>query len=295
MKSLLYSIYIFIASFNIVFSTFQTSFFKQINKEYIHQNLVISPLSVYQVLSLTSNGAKGKTLEEILTTLYSNNTEELNEINLSILNGFNNLTSVEISSAIITNFIPEDKFVNKVYTYNSSVEIIKWALREHQIEQINKWCENKTHGNITKIIDSLDEETMMLLLNVIYFNGAWNKKFNPNYTSKHIFNNFGDRNQQVKIDMMYIKEKFNYYEDNLIQIIEIPFERDSISAFVFLTKYDTNINDFIAELDDEKLNNYYTQMNYDEVALYMPKFKIESNYRFKQALKILGIKKFLIS
>ena len=291
MKSFLYSICITITSFNIILSSFQTSFFKQINKDYIHQNLVISPLSVYQVLSLTSNGAKDKTLEEILITLNSNSTEELNEINLSILNAFNDFTSIEISNAIISNFTPEGKFLNMAYTYNSSVEIIKETILKQQIEQINKWCENKTHGKITKIIDSLDKETMMLLLNVIYFKGEWSKKFNPYYTSKHFFNNFGNRNKSVQIDMMYIKEKFNYYEDNFTQIIEMPFQKDSISAFVFLPKYDCNINDFIAELDDEKLNNYYTQMNYEEVSLHIPKFELESNYIFNHALKKLGIKK----
>lgn len=291
MKYFLYSICITITSFNIILSSFQTSFFKQINKDYIHQNLVISPLSVYQALSLTSNGAKDKTLEEILTTLNSNNTEELNEINLSILNAFNDFTSIEISNAIISNFTPEVKFLNMAYIYNSSVEIIKGTILEQQIKQINKWCENKTHGKITKIIDSLDKETMMLLLNVIYFKGEWSKKFNPYYTSKHFFNNFGNKNQSVQIDMMYTKEKFNYYEDNFTQIIEMPFQKDSISAFVFLPKYDCNINDFIAELDDEKLNNYYTQMNYEEVSLHIPKFELESNYIFNHALKKLGIKK----
>ena len=291
MKSFLYSICITITSFNIILSSFQTSFFIQINKDYIHQNLVISPLSVYQALSLTSNGAKDKTLEEILITLNSNSTEELNEINLSILNAFNDFTSIEISNAIISNFTPEGKFLNMAYTYNSSVEIIKETILKQQIEQINKWCENKTHGKITKIIDSLDKETMMLLLNVIYFKGEWSKKFNPYYTSKHFFNNFGNKNQSVQIDMMYTKEKFNYYEDNFTQIIEMPLEKDSISAFVFLPKYDYNINDFIAELDDEKLNNYYTQMNYEEVSLHIPKFELESNYIFNHALKKLGIKK----
>jgi len=43
-------------------SSFQTSFFKELNKQFINKNLIISPLSAYQVLSLAANGAKEKTL-----------------------------------------------------------------------------------------------------------------------------------------------------------------------------------------------------------------------------------------
>ena len=46
--------------------SFQTTFFKEMNKEYINKNLLISPLSAYQVLGLTANGAKGETVNQML-------------------------------------------------------------------------------------------------------------------------------------------------------------------------------------------------------------------------------------
>ena len=52
--------------------TFQTQMFKKIHnttKIESKKNILISPLSVYQIISLLSNGAKGKTQEEILQTL----------------------------------------------------------------------------------------------------------------------------------------------------------------------------------------------------------------------------------
>ena len=63
---------------NLCLNSFQTSFFKQMNKNFIKKNLILSPLSVYQILSLTSNGAKGKTLQEMLSALSSDNINELN-------------------------------------------------------------------------------------------------------------------------------------------------------------------------------------------------------------------------
>ena len=44
------------------------------------------------------------------------------------------------------------------------------------VNQVNKWCDNKTHGKI-KIIDKLDGNIFMIILNVVNFKGIWLKNF----------------------------------------------------------------------------------------------------------------------
>ena len=46
--------------------SFQMRFFQEMNLENINKNLDVSPLSAYQVLGLTANGAKGTTLTQML-------------------------------------------------------------------------------------------------------------------------------------------------------------------------------------------------------------------------------------
>ena len=65
--------------------SFQASLFNRISKEKEGKNLIISPLSIYQALSLAANGANGKTLAEMLDTLENESLEELNKINLEII------------------------------------------------------------------------------------------------------------------------------------------------------------------------------------------------------------------
>ena len=84
MKSLLFQIFILIIVCNISFSSFSTSLFQKMNKEFRNKNLIISPLSAYQILSLTAHGAKGKTLEEMILALSCKDIDELNEINIRI-------------------------------------------------------------------------------------------------------------------------------------------------------------------------------------------------------------------
>ena len=284
MKSLLFNLCIILISLNLSLCSFQTLLFKEMNKDHLEKNLIISPLSAYQVLSLTSNGAKGKTLEEMVLALSSTNLEELNEINLAVLNTAKNFKSIEIANAVMTAFIPEETFTNMAYTYEATVE----ALRD--VEQVNNWCQVKTHGKITKILDSIEPNTMIILLNAIYFKGTWTKQFDSKYTKKNNFYNFGEEQNAVDVELMHIMEKFNYYGDESVQVIEIPFNDDSASAIVFLPREDNNINYFIADLDETKIKDYLDRMETYNAELYLPKFESEFSSQLNDVLQRLGMK-----
>jgi serine protease inhibitor len=112
MKSLSFQIIIVLASLSLCLNTFQTSFFKEINKGFNKQNLVVSPLSAYQILSLTTNGANGDTLQQMISALSSDALDRLNINNFKILKAFKNFTSIEIANAVMTAFNPERNFVD---------------------------------------------------------------------------------------------------------------------------------------------------------------------------------------
>ena len=179
MKLFLNLIY-FLLSLFLTSCSFQTSFFKQINKEFINENLIISPLSAYQVLGLTANGAKGKTLEQMLLALGNKNLNELNKNNLDILKVSKKFTTVEIANAVMTKFKPEKNFLNSVSKYEATVGTLKSA------SQVNKWCSIKTRGKIKEIIKELNPLTKMILLNAVYFKGEWLKVFNERNTINYM-------------------------------------------------------------------------------------------------------------
>ena len=58
-------------------ASFQDNLFKEIIDENKGENVIFSPLSLYQVLSLVLNGAGGKTREEVFKVLFPDN--ELDE------------------------------------------------------------------------------------------------------------------------------------------------------------------------------------------------------------------------
>ena len=70
---------------------FQIEIFKEINKNKIGKNIMVSPLSIYHILSLTANGSANQTMVEMLQTLGHVNKIELNKENNTISNILVNL------------------------------------------------------------------------------------------------------------------------------------------------------------------------------------------------------------
>ena len=284
MRASLFYISILLTLSSLCLGSFQISFLKEINKYNKNKNFVFSPMSIYQILSLTANGARGNTLHEMVKALSGNSITELNRINSEILNAAKNFTSIEIANAIMTRIEPLDEFKKIAYSYDATIEKLKSA------DQVNSWCFLKTHGKILQIVDQLDPLTKMILLNAIYFKGTWKNKFKPEKTQKKYFYNFGDQTKPVQVNMMNLETKFNYYSDEKVQVIEIPFSKDSVSAVIFLPKKLQNINDFIAELDDQKIKKYLNSLFPITVDLELPKFKIEFESGLNTYLHNLGMK-----
>ena len=222
--------------------SFQVSLFNKLNSKYKENNLIISPLSIYQAISLVTNGADGETQKELLKLLDEREMEEINLINKEILHKIKDYSSIEIANAIMSKLVPLNDFTKIVRdNYNSEILPLK------NVNQINKWCEKKTHGKIKKIIEQLNPLTFMIILNAVYFNGEWIKTFEKESTTKQKFYNLNKI--EKKIDMMENTEKYNYFEDSNLQSIELPFNKESFSALIILPNKNLNINEFNQNLN----------------------------------------------
>ena len=191
MKNKCFIIFIFIVNSFIICEelTFQTQMFKKIhNLKNIEskENILISPLSVYQIISLLSNGVNGTTQQEILQTLLideniSDDTlDALNSNNEKIINDAKNSEKLKIANAILTNIELLNSFINIGQQYDSYIAKLEG------VEQVNNWCREHTNGKISKILDSLCPDCKIVLLNAIYFKSDWEKKFKEEYTHKKI-------------------------------------------------------------------------------------------------------------
>jgi len=265
-------------------AAFQTSVFLETNADFRGENVCVSPLSMFQVLGLTTNGAKGETQDEMVSALEATSLENLNTINLNILRIIKGFETVEMANAVMTKFEPTLMFIKVCIKYEAPIE------RLISVEQVNEWCAEKTHGKITNILDDLHPDTLMLLLNAVYFKADWEHPFNPDRTYGGEF--IVDptvKGGTKKVDFMTQTQYFNYYEDKSVQVVELPYKNDSMSAIVILPNEKTDLNTYLNSLDDEVLNTYIAGLKSTGVRLNLPKFEIEFKNKYKDILMRLGM------
>ena len=283
--------------------TFQTNLFNNLQKltynkllslnNYIYQNknICISPLSIYQVISLVSNGASGKTQDEILKALVPDSSVnkktqfKLNDVNNKIVKIYNSKNNyVKIANAVMTKQILKSSFLKMCKKYEAFVEPLK------SVSQVNNWCSKKTNGKITEIIDSIDK-VEMILLNAVYFKSDWQKKFSPSKTKLLDFTNSNGQVVQVKT-MFQEFDSVNYYGDDKFQMIELPYEDNHLSMVIILPskKSSSTLNLIKNEKNDiTKILKNLKKTSY--VRLYLPKFKFEYKASLVDSFKKMNMKK----
>ena len=73
---------------------------------------MVSPLSIYHILSLTTNGALNKTLSEMLQALNENGIQNMNSSNQMLNKIISKLKAVNLANAVFTKFKPLESFIN---------------------------------------------------------------------------------------------------------------------------------------------------------------------------------------
>ena len=256
------------------------------------ENICICPISIYQVVSLVSNGAAGKTYEEIVKSLIPGaeirkNTQLLLNINnQDILRYYNAKTNiVKMVNGILTKHPLSTSFLHISKKYNALISLLE------SVQQVNNWVKENTNGKIEKILDENRNlgNVEMILLNAIYFKSNWKYKFDTKKTSLLPFTNLNKENKNI--ETMYQEfESIMYYEDEKIKMIELPYD-DNLSMIILLPseKYNS-VKDYIRKEKEDYTLIFNKLKETKDVKLYLPKFKIEYSSSLKESFQKMGMK-----
>ncbi|MFC2086121.1 serpin family protein [Bacteroidota bacterium] len=269
-------------------------FAKIAGNEEVSENLFVSPMSVAFALAMTYNGADGSTKEAMESALKLTGLTTL-EINTSfkyLMNALVNLDPdvlLQIANSIWyrDTFTVLDEFitVNQEY-YSAEVSALDFS-DPGAVDIINNWVAENTNDKITEIITQISPLTVMFLINAIYFKGTWKYEFDEAYTQNM---NFYLADGSINsVPTMSMKATTNYFSDDLIQAIELPYGSDKFSMMVILPQHNYTCNDVIDQLNDDNWNTWISGFYEDEVNVYLPKFKFEYEKKLNEVLCDMGM------
>ncbi|EPQ01461.1 Alpha-1-antitrypsin [Myotis brandtii] len=230
---------------------FAFSLYRQVAHQSNTTNIFFSPVSIATAFAMLSLGAKGDTHTQILEGLDFNLTERAEA---DIHRGFENLlhTLNQPDNQLQLNtgnglFIDDsvklvDKFLEDVKKmYHSKAFSVNFKHSEEAKKQINDFVEKGTQGKIVDLVQELDKDTVLALVNYIFFKGKWVEPFNANDTTEEDFH--VDEATTVKVPMMKRLGRYNLHHC------------DKLSSWVLLMDYVGNATAFFILPDEGKLRH----------------------------------------
>lgn len=262
-------------------------------------NLFFSPFSIFTALAMTWAGARENTAVQMAETLHF--TEKPAQFHRAIgdlisqLNAVQKETDVELS---IANAIWAQKgyqFLDEFFrivqqSYQADLKQVDFSSAAESARQaINAWVGQQTNEKIKDLLPPkvLNALTRLVLVNAIYFKGFWDNQFKSRDTREMEFWLLTE--VAVKVPMMHQEHQFGYWENDWLQIMEMPYKEESLSLIVLLPKEKTGITDLEQKLNFENMMAWQSRLRKRKVIVFFPKFKIESQFSLGQTLALMGM------
>lgn len=259
------------------------------------KSFMVSPFSLSMALAMTWNGAAGETKTAMQETLKmgERSDKEINEYYQKLKEALlktDPSTKLSIANSIFTNkFITINPAFIKTNTnyYNATVQSVDFSDLK-TVDIINEWALDNTNGLIKEVLDKTDPAALMYLLNAIYFKGIWTSKFDAKNTSKKAF--MTENGTKRTVDMMSQTTKFNYTENETMQVVQLPYGNQAFSMLVLLPKSGKKQIDVVTALENKEFwQRNVASLREREVELYLPKFKTEYSKKLNDVLINMGM------
>jgi len=276
---------------------FGFNYLQMLNKLEPNKSIIISPFSIETALAMVYAGSEKETKQEIAKVmgLSNPNSEKLNTEIKEILTSLNKSkgATVEIANSfwgakrIDFNKAYVDTLVNN---YEAKIKSVDFGDPKTK-DLINKWVSDKTHQKIPKIIDETKAGQIIALINAVYFNGDWQDPFKPTSTKEKDFTNSAGK--VIKTQTMVASRNFDYYENDDLQMLTMPYKNQNIKATILLPKNESATS-FLSDLTETNWKKWNDNLANKEGILELPKFELNYSRDMLDDLKMLGMKKSTI-
>lgn len=259
-------------------------------------NVIMSPLSIQSAVSMAYFGTSGKTEQELKSAMHydSLGKQQIADSFANLQREIEGTTGLNIANKI---FVKSGLTMKPSFqevtakSFKSEAQSVNFAESAKSAKIINDWVESKTNNKIKDLLgsDSIDASTRMVLVNAIYFKGAWVHQFDKKVTRSSTF--YLNEKDQAETQFMFIKKSFNYgaFPELDATVVELPYKNTDITLMIILPNTKTGLSGLEARLNQLDLTEISTKLVNQEVYLTIPKFKIEVEVNLNEILEHLGM------
>ena len=270
-------------------NSFATRIYRQLASG--HGNLILSPFNIATALSMTVQGARGQTADEMTAVLDQLPPGAAVDQLLKDANTGGNQLLTANALWVERGFPILSEFKQTIESrYHAPLGQLDFSGNpESARAAINSWTEQHTKGKIRQLFGpgSLNGSNRLVLTSAIYFYGKWQSAFARQATRPEPFHLAGSTT--VQADFMHQTATFGYAETPFGQILEMKYGGTPVVFDILLPKPETGIADLDTALGPEELASWLGAIRSQTVEVALPKFRAESEFSLKETLSQLGM------
>jgi serpin B len=266
-------------------------------------NIFFSPYSISTVLAVLYAGAREETARQIADVIHLSLEDK--EYHSAFAEIQTNLNEIQTAGNVIfhtaNSLWPQKKYpFLKEYldlaknVYQTEIIPVEYYTNAKAIRlRINSWAERKTNNKIQNLLPDaipplIHPRTTLVIVNAIYFKGAWATEFNKSDTHNVPFHL--DPSKSIEVSMMHQTSEFNYGENDILQVLELPYKGNEVSMFIVLPREIDGLQHIENTLETEHMKEWSRNLYEELVAVYLPKFKITYFVKLNDVLQAMGMK-----
>jgi serine protease inhibitor len=240
------------------------------------------------------NGADGQTYEQMRGMLafegltqqqinqgYSDLVDLLVELDPSVTIDIGNSVWAQMGFPMTTDFIDRVRS-----SFGAEIANVNFG-DPGTLPRINQWASDATHGRIETIFDELPANTVMVLLNAIYFKASWTEQFDRSRTERAPFRRADG--STVTADLMYLDHTLPMRRADGVTLVELPYGGGAFSMVVALPDEGTSASELAKDLTAEKWNGWMEGLAPGHAYVRLPRFELEWEKVLNDPLKKLGM------
>lgn len=255
------------------------------------ENDLVSPLSAVICLAMIANGADGETKAQ-MEAAFGMDVDTLNRSLYAYTASLYRAKDCKLNLADSIWFRDEENrlHVNESFLQANAdwydAQVYAAPFDQSTLKDINTWCRQHTDGMIEKMIDTIDENTVMYLINALTFDAKWATRYEKKDVGDGRFTNYDGTQKTVQ---MLSSEEHTYFSAGNVKGFAKNYAGDRYSIVALLPDEGTDIYDYIGTLDGAGWMNLWNSRESASVKVKMPEFTYSASMKLKDTLKAMGM------
>lgn len=258
----------------------------------VEQNIAFSPVSLQTAFAMVAAGARGETRDELVHGLAL---------------GDNFLEASKTLAARLAEDGAEISLANRLWPdsriklhadyvklcreyFGATPESLNFHDTERARQAINSWVSQRTSEKIAELLrpGSIDNSTILVLTNALYFKGRWKTRFDPDSTE---IGSFYSPAGPLPTPLMTHTASHAYYEDANLFAVGLDYLDSNMRMTVLVPRRVDGWKSLREELTPELLQRLQQSSDQTRVQLVLPRFQARSSLQLIPALRTLGVEK----